>query len=64
MTLDGLLTLIAVIIAAYQVIPRARLLDLQVRFGKTAWIIVACSTLGVLYLQFFDAFTAADLAPM
>src|SRR5215467_3335866 len=63
MTPDGLLTLVTVLLVAYQIIPRARLLDLQFRFGKTTHVVTVLAILGILYLQFFDVLSAAHLAP-
>src|SRR5712692_6735927 len=63
MTPDGFLAAIGLLLAAYQIMPLARRLDLKLRFGVTAWCATIIGVLGILYLQFFSTFATLGLTP-
>ena len=61
--LDSLITVASLLIAAYAVIPRARQLEISLRFGKLGWAVLALSLTSILYLQFYQTFGALGLTP-
>lgn len=62
-TLDTLLAVIGLAVAAYQLMPRARQLDLAVRFHPFDWFLLAATGVGIIYLQFFSFFRAIGWTP-
>jgi hypothetical protein len=63
MTLDSLITVASLFIAAYAIIPRVRRLEIALRFGKLGWAILALSLISILYLQFYQTFRTLGLTP-
>ncbi|MBV8517709.1 MAG: hypothetical protein JO197_09950 [Acidobacteria bacterium] len=63
MTLDTLVAVIGLAVAAYQLMPRARQLDLGVRFRPTDWLLLILGGIGIGYLQFYSFFAAFGLTP-
>lgn len=63
MTLDTLLAVIGLAVAAYQLMPRARQLDLAVRLHRLDWLVLAATGGGIIYLQFFSFFRAIGWTP-
>jgi hypothetical protein len=63
MTLDSLVAILGLAIAAYQIMPRARQLDLRLRVRSADWFVIALALLTIFYLQFFSFFAAIGLSP-
>ena len=63
MTLDGLLTAAALLIAVYAVMPAAGRMSIRFRMGATEWLVVVLAFLLILYLQFYPTFRALDFTP-
>jgi hypothetical protein len=63
MTLHSLITLASLLIAFYNIVPRARRLDLRLRLGIAAWIIAVSALLIVHYLQFYEFFASIGWTP-
>jgi hypothetical protein len=56
--MDLLIAAIALLVAVYAVVPRARQLDLKLRLGVPDWFVLILGFLGVAYLEFYDFFLA------
>lgn len=63
MSLDSLIAVAALLIAAYQIIPRTRQLELKLRFRPLDLLLVLLAFVTVLYLQFYPTFQSLGLAP-
>lgn len=63
MNLDSLITVAALVVAVYAIIPRVRRLEISLKFGKLGWLILCVALLSILYLQFYQTFRALDLTP-
>lgn len=63
MSIDGLLAVVGLLFAAYQIMPRPRQLELafQFRFPDRALVAIALGI--ILYLQFYSFFSALGLSP-
>ncbi len=61
MTLDSLLAVAGLLLAAYAIMPRARQLDIQLRVGALDWFIAIVALLVVHYFQFHAYFEKAGL---
>ena len=58
--MDLLITVLALLVAVYAVIPRDRQLDLRLKVGVLDWAVLAFSFGFVSYLEFYDFFLARD----
>lgn len=63
MNLDSLITVAALFVAVYAIIPRVRRLEISLRFGNFGWAILCVSLLSILYMQFYQTFRALGLTP-
>jgi hypothetical protein len=54
--MDLLITVLALLVAVYAVVPRARQLELTLRMAPIDWIVVVLGFLGVAYLEFYEFF--------
>jgi hypothetical protein len=63
MTLDSIVAVVGLLIAAYQIMPRWRQLDLAFRFRWPDWVIAAGGAAFLIYLQFFPVFAAVGFTP-
>lgn len=63
MTLDTLIAVLALLIAAYQIMPRARQLDLKLRFSVIDAVVLGLTLLAILYLQFYPALKLIKRTP-
>src|SRR5436190_1700209 len=63
MTLDGLVAILGLIFAVYQIIPRARQLDLTLRVRAVDWFLIGAALISIFYLQFYSFFAAIGLGP-
>ena len=63
MNLNGLLTLWALLIAVYSILPRARRLEIQVKLGVFDWSVLVVAFLLVHYLQFYGFFSSVGVSP-
>jgi len=61
--IEGIVAVIGFALAAYQILPRWRQLDLSFRFGWLDAVAVTCCIAALLYLQFFPVFAALGLTP-
>jgi len=61
--IEGIVAVIGFSLAAYQIVPRWRQLDLSFRFGWLDAVAVTCCIVALLYLQFFPVFAALGLTP-
>ena len=57
------MTAVGLILAAYQILPRSRRLDLSLRFGTFAWALTGTTLTVVLYLQLFPIAVSFGLTP-
>jgi hypothetical protein len=62
MDLNGLLTVIGLIIAAYAILSRERRLSLQLHLGIFEITLIGISVLAVHYFQFYDYFKKMGFA--
>lgn len=63
MTIEGILAVIGVALAAYAILPRWRQLDLQFRFRFFEWSVAALGILVLIYLQFHPVFARIGWTP-
>lgn len=63
MTLDSLVAVIGLLIAAYQIMPRERQFELALRFERFERIIITLALALILYLQFFSFFEVIGWTP-
>ena len=56
--MDLLITVLALLVAVYAVVPRARQLDLKLRMGVLDWVVAGLGFLGIAYLEFYDFFSS------
>lgn len=63
MTLDTLLAIIGLGVAAYQIMPRARQLDFRVRLHLFDIGLLSAGALAIAYLQLYPVFAAFGLTP-
>lgn len=63
MNLDSLITVAALCVAVYAILPRVRRLELSLRFGVFGWVILCLSLVFILYLQFYQTFRTLGLTP-
>src|SRR5438552_12057603 len=63
MTLDTLVAVIGLAVAAYQLMPRARQLDLSVRIRSADRLLLILGVAGIVYLQFYSFFASLGLTP-
>ncbi|HET6840745.1 MAG TPA: hypothetical protein VFK06_03540 [Candidatus Angelobacter sp.] len=61
--MELLLTVLALTVALYAVVPRERQLDLQLRVRSLDWLVFWVGFFTIVYLQFFDFIKAHGLAP-
>ena len=63
MNLDSLITIAGLFIAVYAILPRARRLEISLKFGKFGWLTLLMSSMSILYLQFYQTFRILGLTP-
>lgn len=63
MTIEGILAVIGVALAAYAILPRWRQLDLQFRFRFFEWSVSALGIFVLIYLQFHPVFARVGWTP-
>jgi len=63
MSLDSLIAIAGLLLAVYQIAPRSRQLDIQVRLRTLDWALLCGGFLGVLYCQFYPTFLTLDWTP-
>ena len=63
MTLDSLLTVAGLLIAAYAILPVSGRMNIAFRMGVIGWAVAGGAFLLILYLQFYSTFRAMGLTP-
>ncbi|SBS35879.1 hypothetical protein MAQ5080_03297 [Marinomonas aquimarina] len=63
MDLDSLITVAAIFVAVYAVIPRIRRLEISLRLGMFGWLFLFASIALIVFLQFYETFRALGVAP-
>lgn len=63
MTLDSLIAIAGLLVAAYQIMPKSRQLELKFKIRIIDWCIVSIAFLSILYLQFYSFFISIGLSP-
>ena len=62
MSIDGLLTIVGLLIAAYQIMPRTRQLEFWFRLRLPDRILIAAALISIFYLQFYSFFSTTRLS--
>lgn len=62
MSLDGFLTFLGLLVAAYAIIPRERRINFTFKFNIIDWLIIVFGILSIHYLQFYQLFKSIGLA--
>jgi hypothetical protein len=63
MNISDLLTILTILLAAYTILPKARILDIKLRLTILDWLIILTASLLLLYLQFYEVFYSIGLTP-
>ncbi len=63
MTIDSFIQIVALIVAIYALVPRARQLELRIRIGFWESLIGIIYFLATIYLLFYDTFLKIGVAP-
>lgn len=63
MSLDSILTVLGLLLAAYQIMPLAKQLDLRLRLNRMDTLVGLSLAIVVVYLQFYEIFAAIGWTP-
>ncbi|PKL42473.1 MAG: hypothetical protein CVV39_08880 [Planctomycetes bacterium HGW-Planctomycetes-1] len=63
MNISDLLTVFTIVLAVYAILPKTKILDIQLRLTRINWFLILCTGLSLLYLQFYDVFAVFNLTP-
>lgn len=63
MTLDGVLTLAALLVAVYAILPRSRTLELRLLLSTFEWLVIGVAAAGIFYFEFFSFFASIGFIP-
>lgn len=63
MSLDSILTVVGLLLAAYQIMPLPKQLDLRLRLHRSDKVLAVATGAAVLYLQFYEIFASIGWTP-